>query len=60
MVVEVLITNCQVSEKPKKGPSAAHTVINKTAHTKAAGFPMADATLRAIILKCSFIFKSSE
>ena len=35
MVVPVLITSCQVSEKPKSGPVAAQTRTTMTAVTKA-------------------------
>ena len=40
MVVPVLMTSCQVSEKPKSGPVAAHTRTTTTASTNANGEPM--------------------
>ena len=33
MVVDVLITNCQVSENPKSGPVAIQTAITKASAT---------------------------
>jgi len=40
MVVEVLITNCQVSLKPNTGPLIAQTAIIKAAMRKAPGLPL--------------------
>ncbi len=39
MVVEVLITSCQVSLKSKNGPLIAHNRINPRATTKVGGRP---------------------
>src|SRR5437016_14561694 len=47
MVVAVLMTSCQVSEKPKTGPVAAHTRITTTADQKAAADPNRSEILRA-------------
>src|SRR5687768_9714823 len=41
MVVPVLITSCQVSEKLKIGPVIAQTIINSMAVRKAMGVPVA-------------------
>jgi hypothetical protein len=38
-VVEVLITSCHVSLKPKNGPLTAHTTTIETAMRKVMGFP---------------------
>ena len=40
-VVPVLITSCQVSEKWKSGPVAAHTITISAAAMKAQGVPTA-------------------
>jgi hypothetical protein len=55
MVVAVLITSCQVSEKPKIGPVTAHA--NKTAKdsTKAQGDPTISETLWENFRNNSFI-----
>jgi len=39
MVVVVLMTSCQVSEKPRNGPDIAHITIDARAITKAKGVP---------------------
>ncbi len=44
IVVPVLITSCQVSEKSKNGPEAAHTKIIKNAPEKAYELPAHDVT----------------
>jgi hypothetical protein len=46
-VVPVLITSCQVSEKWKSGPLAAHTTTIATDRANAEGFPAACDTHRA-------------
>jgi len=43
IVVPVLMTSCQVSEKPKSGPVKAHKIMAETAVAKAAGWPAARA-----------------
>lgn len=45
MVVEVLTTNCQVSEKPKNGPATAQATMPAQARTKVIGFPAPMETL---------------
>src|SRR5687767_8491424 len=46
IVVPVLITNCHVSEKPKRGPVAAHSRMTATAAVNVTGLPlMTDADL---------------
>jgi len=44
MVVLVLIINCQVSEKPSKGPLNPHTTRRPSATTNTQGLPSADDT----------------
>jgi hypothetical protein len=44
MVVEVLITSCQVSEKPNTGPVIAHTPTAAMQRMKASGLPASLAT----------------
>src|SRR4051812_19324419 len=44
MVVPVLITNCQVSEKWNSGPVTAHTIMMSAAIIKAAGLPVTVVT----------------
>ena len=39
IVVEVLITSCQVSLKPNSGPVSAQTITNVVAVRKASGWP---------------------
>ncbi len=39
MVVDVLMTSCQVSLKPKSGPLIAHTTMTANAIRNAAGRP---------------------
>ncbi len=53
MVVPVLITNCQVSEKPKTGPVAAQTIIVRSATTEAHGEPTVWDVLCAKMWKMS-------
>src|SRR5688572_16914582 len=43
MVVLVLITSCQVSLKPKRGPVIAQTRMTVTANTKVSGRPLTRA-----------------
>src|SRR5829696_2743329 len=43
MVVPVLMTSCQVSEKPKSGPVTAQTTTTPAATAKAGGRPVARA-----------------
>jgi hypothetical protein len=45
MVVPVLITNCQVSEKPNKGPVIPQMITTNKAMLKARGEPVALVTL---------------
>ena len=47
MVVLVLMTSCQVSEKPKSGPVAAQTTMVAIARTDAQGEPTATEVLCA-------------
>ena len=47
IVVPVLMTSCQVSEKPKIGPVMPHTSTTATAPTKANGVPAAREHQRA-------------
>src|SRR6266508_598436 len=47
MVVPVLITSCQVSEKPKNGPVSAQTMITPTATPNAEEPPVHSVTWRA-------------
>jgi len=47
MVVPVLITSCQVSEKPKIGPETIQTTIVATASRKVIGRPESWAIQRA-------------
>jgi hypothetical protein len=56
IVVDVLITNCQVSEKPKKGPEIAHAATNPTAETNVIGFPEALAIALANLAKILGLF----
>lgn len=51
MVVPVLITNCQVSEKPKNSPLMAHTIISTKAIADAIGLPEALVIALEILLK---------
>jgi hypothetical protein len=44
MVVAVLITSCQVSEKPKSGPVAPQTTTPASASMKAPGLPASSDT----------------
>ncbi len=53
MVVPVLITNCQVSEKLNIGPVTAQTMITRNARIKARGFPVARVTRFENLLKNS-------
>ena len=46
-MVEVLITSCQVSLKPKNGPLAAHSTTAPQAARNATGRPVHTASLRA-------------
>src|SRR5262245_29662512 len=55
MVVPVLMTSCQVSEKPKIGPVTAQATITATAIMKAQGEPTAPAVTWANLRKNSFI-----
>ena len=60
MVVPVLMTSCQVSQKPNIGPDAAHMTMAATATTKVIGRPVsvdtpcAKATNQPVLLsiKC--------
>src|SRR6478735_12356369 len=47
MVVPVLMTSCQVSEKSKTGPVPAHTATSTTASTNVAGLPAHSEVLLA-------------
>ena len=47
MVVPVLMTSCQVSEKWKTGPSSAHAMMTPTAPAKASELPVQTVTTRA-------------
>ncbi len=47
MVVPVLMTNCQVSEKLKNGPDTAHTITIRKAVQKAVVLPVAFETCEA-------------
>ena len=47
IVVEVLITSCQVSLKPKSGPESAHSSTAAAAVRKAPRRPVHIASLRA-------------
>src|SRR3982750_2453682 len=51
MVVEVLITNCQVSEKPNSGPLAAQAATRTTQTRKVTGRPVQWATKLATGVK---------
>ena len=51
MVVPVLMTSCQVSEKPKIGPVTAQTITADSAKMKASGRPVWPAMLPAILVK---------
>jgi hypothetical protein len=55
IVVLVLITSCQTSEKPNIGPVAAHARISTTAAIKAQGEPIASDALLANLRNASFI-----
>src|SRR5690349_16630053 len=44
MVVEVLMTSCQVSENPNSGPVRAQIITNVTQAMNAKGLPEASAT----------------
>src|SRR6478672_7337893 len=50
MVVPVLITSCQVSEKPNKGPDIKQAMIIKIAAIELKGLPVALVILDAILL----------
>ena len=56
MVVLVLITNCQVSLKPNKGPVIAQTMITVTASKKVAGRPVVRAAHLAKVVNQLFDF----
>ena len=45
MVVPVLMTSCQVSEKPKSGPVSAHTATANTASAKTHARPTSRAVM---------------
>src|SRR5215212_2752814 len=47
IVVPVLMTSCQVSEKPKNGPVTAQTIMSTTESANVRGFPVARATAPA-------------
>jgi hypothetical protein len=51
MVVPVLITSCQFSEKPKKGPDTAQTRTTTTQIRKAGGLPVTLAVAFANLAK---------
>lgn len=51
IVVQVLMTSCHVSEKPKIGPVRPHTAMDTRARTKTTGRPEYSATLLANLLK---------
>jgi hypothetical protein len=51
IVVPVLITNCQVSEKPKKGPLTAQTITTTVQIKKALGAPAARETALEAFVK---------
>ncbi|QND55226.1 hypothetical protein [Mesorhizobium huakuii] len=53
-VVPVLITNCQVSEKPKNGPLTAQTTMIRQQPAKVSGMPAMWATRLAILVKKLF------
>jgi len=55
MVVVVLITSCQVSEKPNIGPLTPQTMMAVTARKNTQGLPTAVDTLTAILWNKSFI-----
>lgn len=48
IVVEVLMINCQVSEKPKKGPEISQIKITASAIIKAQGEPISSEVFPAI------------
>src|SRR3989442_1054262 len=48
IVVPVLITSCQVSEKPKIGPVTSHTRMTSTATVNAQAEPMVSETFVAV------------
>ena len=50
MVVPVLITSCQVSEKSNSGPNTAHRMIRLNARIKATGLPVFRVTHPEILL----------
>src|SRR5687768_6932552 len=54
-VVPVLITSCQVSEKPKSGPVTAQTSTTPRARPKANGVPLSTDTRWASFLNLSFM-----
>ena len=54
IVVPVLTTSCQVSEKPNSGPLAAHTKTTQNATRNAAGEPTMPDTLCASLRNSSF------
>ncbi len=57
MVVEVLITSCQVSEKWKIGPQIPHTMIIDAAIIKEKGLPVLCVIQVATRLKNWLIFR---
>ena len=46
MVVPVLMTSCQVSEKPNSGPVTSQTTMTSTASAKAQELPVQAVTWR--------------
>ena len=58
MVVPVLITSCQTSEKPKIGPVTAQTITAPSARMKASGRPVKAAILPAIAVKSRSIARA--
>src|SRR5438045_3943898 len=59
MVVLVLMTSCQVSEKPNIGPVTAQARIMASATMKAHGEPTASATACEALRKNSFVIPTS-
>ena len=60
MVVPVLMTSCQVSEKSKSGPVIAQTTITVTARMNAQGDPVASDVALAKDRKRSLIVPPTE
>src|SRR6185436_15401496 len=60
LVLEVLITSCQVSLKPKNGPLAAHSTTAPQAARNATGRPVHTASLRAKSEKRNRAISSEE